>query len=580
MPAEQFAMLCDRALEAGGALMGMFRELADEREARRREVAAERWRERFHASSDAPAEAIAVPEAALSKLAGASLASSDTSMERRPFVRMVGTFASAAMLEALGVDLLNLLRAMQGSRVSRPMLEETELAVLRFHQLYKELPPTELFPHVQQYLQAVTGLLEESQTIEIRRRLCSIAGHLAGLRAWLTFDLGDPTAAHIWYEAALKPALEAQDEALAGWLLGGRSLIPSYSGDHAAALELVRRGQSHGSRSANVAVQAWLAALEARAHAGLGDAAAFRQAQDLANNAVDGTQPDERRHGMDFRHNRLDVTYYEGTSLVTLRQPDAAQPVLDAALAAQDPEHLKARSIVQLAVATTYAQQREIDRGVRGRQPSVGPSGRPAHRAHHPAGSGPAPRAGALAREACGRGSPRARGGVVATAPGKQWVMDLGRIGIWTYHLNYQPASKVREVAAELEELGYGALWIGEAAYREPLTHAGFLLSATNRMVIATGIANIWARDPFTMTAAQLTLSEAYPERFLLGLGVSHARLVEGIRGHQYERPLHGYAPLSGWDGRGGPGLPGREAGSAAAACARRPWAEDARLGR
>jgi probable F420-dependent oxidoreductase len=116
--------------------------------------------------------------------------------------------------------------------------------------------------------------------------------------------------------------------------------------------------------------------------------------------------------------------------------------------------------------------------------------------------------------------------------------MDLGRVGIWTYHLNYQPASKVREVAAELEELGYGALWIGEAAYREPLTHAGFLLSTTSRMVIATGIANIWARDPLTMTAAQLTLSEAYSDRFLLGLGVSHARLVEGIRGHQYKRPV------------------------------------------
>jgi probable F420-dependent oxidoreductase len=116
--------------------------------------------------------------------------------------------------------------------------------------------------------------------------------------------------------------------------------------------------------------------------------------------------------------------------------------------------------------------------------------------------------------------------------------MDLGRIGIWTYHLNFQPGSKVREVAAELEELGYGALWVGEAVYREPLTSAGFLLAATNRMVIATGIANIWARDPFTMTAAQLTLSEAYPERFLLGLGVSHARLVEGIRGHQYQQPF------------------------------------------
>src|SRR5215216_7891286 len=116
--------------------------------------------------------------------------------------------------------------------------------------------------------------------------------------------------------------------------------------------------------------------------------------------------------------------------------------------------------------------------------------------------------------------------------------MDLGRIGIWTYHLNFQPGSKVREVAAELEELGYGTLWIGESVYREPLTHAGFMLSATSRMVIATGIANIWARDPFTTTAAQLTLSEAYPDRFLLGLGVSHARLVEGIRGHQYQQPF------------------------------------------
>jgi hypothetical protein len=87
----------------------------------------------------ARAEAIVVPESALSKLAGASVASSDTSMERRPFVSMVGTFAGAAMLEALGVDLLNLLRVMQGSRVSRSMLEETELAILRFHQLYKEL---------------------------------------------------------------------------------------------------------------------------------------------------------------------------------------------------------------------------------------------------------------------------------------------------------------------------------------------------------------------------------------------------------------------------------------------------------
>jgi hypothetical protein len=84
---------------------------------------------------------------------------------------------------------------MQGSRAGGRCSKETELAVLRFHQLYKELPPTELFPHVQQYQQAVTGLLDQSQPIQTRRRLCSTSGHLAGLRAWLTFDPGDPAAA-------------------------------------------------------------------------------------------------------------------------------------------------------------------------------------------------------------------------------------------------------------------------------------------------------------------------------------------------------------------------------------------------
>ena len=61
--------------------------------------------------------------------------------------------------------------------------------------------------------------------------------------------------------------------------------------------------------------------------------------------------------------------------------------------------------------------------------------------------------------------------------------MNLGRLGIWTYQLNYQPAPGVREVVAELEELGYGTLWIGEGVYREPLTNAGLLLSSTARIV-------------------------------------------------------------------------------------------------
>lgn len=115
--------------------------------------------------------------------------------------------------------------------------------------------------------------------------------------------------------------------------------------------------------------------------------------------------------------------------------------------------------------------------------------------------------------------------------------MNIGRVGIWTFALDLQPASQAQESAAEIEALGYGALWIPEAMGREALTSAGILLAGTKRIPVATGIASIWARDPMAMAAAQKTLTEAYPDRFLLGMGVSHAPMV-GLRGHNYDKPL------------------------------------------
>jgi probable F420-dependent oxidoreductase len=116
--------------------------------------------------------------------------------------------------------------------------------------------------------------------------------------------------------------------------------------------------------------------------------------------------------------------------------------------------------------------------------------------------------------------------------------MDLGPIGIWTAQFDFQPAAKAREAAAQLEDLGFGAIWFPETVGRESLTNAALLLGATSRIVIATGIANIYARDPITMACGQKTLAEAYPGRFLLGLGVSHIPLVEQVRGHSYGKPV------------------------------------------
>ncbi|MFG3529998.1 TIGR03620 family F420-dependent LLM class oxidoreductase [Streptomyces sp. NPDC047917] len=96
---------------------------------------------------------------------------------------------------------------------------------------------------------------------------------------------------------------------------------------------------------------------------------------------------------------------------------------------------------------------------------------------------------------------------------------ELGRVGIWTFAYEGQPAGRVRESAAEIEELGYGAIWFGEAFGRDTVGQAWLLLSATRRVVVASGIANIAFRDPIATATATRALGEAFPGRYVLGLG-------------------------------------------------------------
>ncbi len=116
--------------------------------------------------------------------------------------------------------------------------------------------------------------------------------------------------------------------------------------------------------------------------------------------------------------------------------------------------------------------------------------------------------------------------------------LPLAPVGIWTAALDVVGAGQAQDLAAELEDLGYGAIWLPEVAGRDVMAHLALLLSSTRRLVGATGIASIWARDAVTMTGGVKGLTEAFPERVLLGLGVSHHTLVEELRGHDYEKPL------------------------------------------
>lgn len=116
--------------------------------------------------------------------------------------------------------------------------------------------------------------------------------------------------------------------------------------------------------------------------------------------------------------------------------------------------------------------------------------------------------------------------------------MHLGRVGLWTFQLDLQPATRAKELAVELEELGYPTIWVPEAVNREPFVNCTMLLEATSTLRLATGIASVWARDAMTMAAGHLTVSEAHPGRFVLGLGVSHQPMVDFVRGGHYDKPL------------------------------------------
>jgi probable F420-dependent oxidoreductase len=116
--------------------------------------------------------------------------------------------------------------------------------------------------------------------------------------------------------------------------------------------------------------------------------------------------------------------------------------------------------------------------------------------------------------------------------------MDIRKFGLWTVALDLQPAPAARDAAAEIESLGWGAIWIPEAVNREVMSNSMLLLGATERIVVATGIANLHARAAMAMAAGHKTVTAAHPDRFLLGIGVSHQVAVEGFYKQTYDKPL------------------------------------------
>jgi len=115
--------------------------------------------------------------------------------------------------------------------------------------------------------------------------------------------------------------------------------------------------------------------------------------------------------------------------------------------------------------------------------------------------------------------------------------MQLGRLGVW-YPMDRLGGDQIRAFLGKLEQLGYDALWYPESRGYESLSLAGFMLANSTKLKVGSSIASTYARDAFTARRGLLTLNGLYGERFILGLGVSHAPMVEGVRGHEYQKPV------------------------------------------
>jgi probable F420-dependent oxidoreductase len=110
-------------------------------------------------------------------------------------------------------------------------------------------------------------------------------------------------------------------------------------------------------------------------------------------------------------------------------------------------------------------------------------------------------------------------------------------LGVWC-GTNVLDPSALAALATGVERRGYDTLWYPESLSYECLALGGYLLSQTSRLTLASGIANIYARDAVTAAQGHDSLNTLYDGRFILGLGVSHVPLVEGARGHNYGKPV------------------------------------------
>jgi tetratricopeptide (TPR) repeat protein len=266
----------------------------------------------------------------------------------------------ASMAAVLGATLLEFTGALRHSNVGERMLAYIEADATRFATQYATVGPGELLSPVQETLTVVQKYLDGHQPIEHRRRLCRAATQLATVAGMTLFNLRNEQQARWAFRAAGEAAAEAEDDLLGAWVAASECMIPTYNGDPWEVLALTQRGQRLAAGAGN-AVVAKLAALEAKAHASLGDDGAARDALAAANRAMTRATAEELQPGV-FGFTPAKYFFYEGTCHVRLGQPDAALEASQQALALYQPtKAFMEPTIARIDMAMAHANKGDLD---------------------------------------------------------------------------------------------------------------------------------------------------------------------------------------------------------------------------
>lgn len=256
--------------------------------------------------------------------------------------------------------------ALHPATANTELLDVIETSVGEMDCSFGSLPHERLWANTGQRLQWVTSCLAHPQPVEVRRRLVVLAGQLAGLRGCVLFDQMQHREAMAWFQAGESAAREALDVELAAWLLAHQSLVAYDNGDFGHAQAQLEEGSALAHDGSSVTLQAWVDTLLVRAEATGGHNRSSVARTQAVESSLDQTSLGERRHGMDFDGDQLDVEYYIGSTHLARGAVTEARASFATALHNLPHERRRARAVLALSLASVSAAEDKVDEAAAG----------------------------------------------------------------------------------------------------------------------------------------------------------------------------------------------------------------------